>query len=334
MQYRRIGITGLKVSELCLGCMTFGREAEEREARRIVGRFVEAGGNFLDTANVYAAGASEEITGRAIKERRNQLVLATKVRFNANLFIGKPVGPNEWGLSRKHIMDEVESSLKRLDTDYIDLYQVHAWDFETPIEETLRALDDLVRQGKVRYIGASNFTAWQMMKSLWVSDAAHCARFDCLQPQYSLICREIEREILPLCRSEGVGVIPWSPLGGGFLTGKYRPGAAPPQDGRLTRMDMWSRLKDERNYAVLEAVEQVARERGRKPSQVALAWVNQQPGVSSVIIGARTLEQTEENLGAIGLQLEAAELEALDQASALPLEYPLTMQSRLPGPRP
>ena len=153
----------------------------------------------------------------------------------------------------------------------------------------------------MRYLGASNLTAWQLMKSLWVSDAAHCARFDCLPPQYSLICREIEREILPLCRSEGVGVIPWSPLGGGFLTGKYRRGAAPPQDGRLTRMDMWSRLKDERNYAVLEAVEQVARERGRKPSQVALAWVNQQPGVSSVIIGARTLEQTEENLGAIGL---------------------------------
>jgi aryl-alcohol dehydrogenase-like predicted oxidoreductase len=334
MQYRRIGATGLKVSELCLGCMTFGRETDESESRRIVDRFVEAGGNFLDTANVYAAGASEEITGRAIKERRNQLVLATKVRFNANLFMGKPVEPNEWGLSRKHILQEVECSLRRLGTDYIDLYQVHSWDFETPIEETLRALDDLVRQGRVRYLGASNFTAWQMMKSLWVSDKAGYTRFDCLQPQYSLICREIERELLPLCRAEGVGVIPWSPLGGGFLTGKYRQDQKPPEDSRLARMDMWSRLKDRRNYAVLEAVEQVARERGRKISQVALAWVNQQPGVSSVIIGARTLEQAEENLGAVGFRLEAAELEALAKASALPPEYPYAMQARLPGPRP
>ncbi len=334
MQYRRIGATGLKVSELCLGCMTFGRETDEREARRIVDRFVEAGGNFLDTANVYAAGASEEITGRAIRERRHQLVLATKVRFNANIFMGKPVGPNDWGLSRKHIMEEVESSLKRMGIDYIDLYQVHSWDFETPVEETLRAIDDLVHQGKVRYAGASNFAAWQLMKSLWVSDKAGLARFDCLQPQYSLICREIEREILPLCRSEGVGVIPWSPLGGGFLTGKYRRGQQPPENARLTRLDMWNRLKDDRNYSVLEAVEQVARERGRTPSQVALAWVNQQPGVSSVIIGARTLEQAEDNLGAVGLRLEDAELEALEAASALPPEYPFTMQSRLPGARP
>src|SRR5208282_725691 len=235
--------------------MTFGREAEEREARRIVDRFVEAGGNFLDTANVYAAGASEEITGRAIKERRNQLVLATKVRFNANVFMGKPVGPNEWGLSRKHIMDEVESSLRRLQTDYIDLYQVHSWDFETPVEETLRALDDLVHRGKVRYLGASNFTAWQLMKSLWVSDKAGVARFDSLQPQYSLISREIERELLPMCRAEGIGVIPWSPLGGGFLTGKYRSGERPPEDARLTKQDIWNRLTNERHYRTLEAVE-------------------------------------------------------------------------------
>ena len=186
--------------------------------------------------------------------------------------------------------------------DYIDLYQVHSWDFETPIEETMRALDDLVRQGKVRYIGASNFTAWQLMKSLWVSDKHDFARFDCLQPQYSLISREIEREILPLCRYENVGVIPWSPLGGGFLTGKYRSGQRPPEDSRLAKMDMWNRLADERNYSTLEAVEQIAKERGRAISQVALAWVNQQPGVSSVIYGARTEEQNEQNLGAIGFQ--------------------------------
>ncbi len=334
MEYRRLGATGLKVAELCLGCMTFGRESDENESRKIIDRYIEAGGNFLDTANVYAAGMSEQITGRLIKDRRKSLVLATKVRFNANLFIGKPVGPNEWGLSRGHIMAEVEASLTRLGTDYIDLYQVHAWDFETPIEETMRALDDLVHQGKVRYLGASNFTGWQMMKSLWTSDKQDYSRFDCLQPQYSLICREIEREILPLCRLEGVGVIPWSPLGGGFLSGKYRKDQKPPSDARLTRMDMWNRLRDNRNWEILEVLEQVARERNRKPSQVALAWVNQQPGVSSVIIGARTVEQAEENLGAVGLKLEAAELDALNKASALAPEYPFTMQDRLPGPRP
>ena len=260
-------------------------------------------------------------------------MLATKVRFNANAFVGKPVPPNDIGLSRGHIMAEVERSLRRLQTDYIDLYQVHSWDFETPIEETMRALDDLVRQGKVRYLGASNFMAWQLMKSLWVSDKHNYARFDCLQPQYSLISREIEREILPLCRSEQVGVIPWSPLGGGFLTGKYRSGQKPPEDSRLGKMDLWGRLANDRNYRTLEAVEQVSAERGRDIAQIALAWVNQQPGVSSVIYGARTTEQNEQNLGAIGLELESAELEALDRASALPLEYPAAMQARTTQPR-
>jgi aryl-alcohol dehydrogenase-like predicted oxidoreductase len=315
--------------------MTFGRETNEATARKILDRFVEVGGNFIDTANVYAAGASEEILGRIVGERRKDLIVATKVRFNANVFLGKTVAPNQIGLSRGHIMSEVEASLQRLKTDYIDLYQVHSWDFETPIEETMRALDDLVRHGKVRYIGASNFTAWQLMKSLWVSDKHDFARFDSLQPQYSLISREIEREIMPLCRYENVGVIPWSPLGGGFLTGKYRSGQRPPEDSRLAKMDLWNRLANERNYQALEAVEHIAKERGRAISQVALAWVNQQPGVSSVIYGARTEEQNEQNLGAIGFRLEAAELAALDKASALPLEYPNAMQARLPGyPRP
>jgi aryl-alcohol dehydrogenase-like predicted oxidoreductase len=328
MEYRRLGGTGLKVAELCLGCMTFGRETDEANARKIIDRYLELGGNFLDTANVYAAGASEEITGRIIKERRQSLVLATKVRFNANVFLGKPVPPNDIGLSRGHIMAEVERSLRRLQTDYIDLYQVHSWDFETPIEETMRALDDLVRQGKVRYLGASNFMAWQLMKSLWVSDKHNYARFDCLQPQYSLISREIEREILPLCRSEKVGVIPWSPLGGGFLTGKYRSGEKPPQDSRLAKLDLWGRLANERNYRTLEAVENVAKERGRGIAEVALAWVNQQPGVSSVIYGARTTQQNDQNLSALGLRLEQAELDALDRASALAPEYPGAMQTR------
>jgi aryl-alcohol dehydrogenase-like predicted oxidoreductase len=331
MEYRRIGATGLKVSELALGCMTFGRETAEDEARRILDRFIEAGGNFLDTANVYAAGASEEILGRIMKGRRESLVLATKVRFNANVFMGKQVGPNDVGLSRIHIMAEVERSLRRLQTDYLDLYQVHSWDFETPIEETLAALNDLVRQGKVRYIGASNFTAWQLMKSLWVSDKRGYARFDCLQPQYSLISREIEREILPLCKNEGVGVIPWSPLGGGFLTGKYRSGHKPPDDSRLAKMDLWGRLGEERNYRVLEAVEHIAAERGRSVAQVALAWVMQQQGISSVIYGARTTQQNDENLGVIGFKLDPAEIETLDRASALAQEYPNAMQARMAG---
>jgi aryl-alcohol dehydrogenase-like predicted oxidoreductase len=308
--------------------MTFGRETDEANARKIIDRYLELGGNFLDTANVYAAGASEEITGRIIRERRQSLVVATKVRFNANVFLGKPVPPNDIGLSRGHIMAEVERSLRRLQTDYIDLYQVHSWDFETPIEETMRALDDLVRQGKVRYLGASNFMAWQLMKSLWVSDKHNYARFDCLQPQYSLISREIEREILPLCRSEQVGVIPWSPLGGGFLTGKYRSGEKPPQDSRLAKLDLWGRLANERNYRTLEAVENVAKERGRSIAEVALAWVNQQPGVSSVIYGARTTQQNDQNLSALGLLLEQAEVDTLDRASALALEYPGAMQAR------
>src|ERR1700730_15258431 len=337
MDYRRLGATGLKVSELSLGCMTFGRESSEEESSKMVDKFVEAGGNLLDTANVYAAGASEEILGRVLKHhRRDELVIATKVRFNAKLFTGGKVGPNEIGLSRGHIMAEVENSLRRLQLDYIDLYQVHAWDFETPIEETMRALDDLVHMGKVRYLGASNFTAWQLMKSLWVSDKAGVARFDSLQPQYSLISRDIERELMPLCRSEGLGVIPWSPLGGGFLGGKYRSGQKPPEDSRLAKMDMWNRLTNERNYRTLEAVEQIAKERVRSVSQVALAWCNQQRGVSSVIYGARTEAQNEDNLGAVGFKLDASELEALEKASALPIasEYPFAMQARFPGPRP
>jgi aryl-alcohol dehydrogenase-like predicted oxidoreductase len=230
-------------------------------------------------------------------------------------------------------MAEVERSLRRLKTDHIDLYQVHSWDFETPIDETMRALDDLVRSGKVRYLGCSNFTGWQLMKSLWVSDRRGYARFDCLQPQYSVISREIERELVPACLEENIGIIPWSPLGGGFLTGKYQSGAKPPEDSRLAKMDIWGRLQNDRNYRTLEAVEQVAKERGRKVSHIALAWVMQQRGVSSTIYGARTVEQNDENLGVIGLKLESAELEAIDKASALPPEYPTAMQARLPGYR-
>ncbi len=207
MEYRRLGRTGLMVSELCLGCVTFGRELAEEVSREIIARFLDAGGNFIDTADVYAKGSSEEITGRAIKGVRDDVVLATKVRFP----MGE--GPNDVGLSRKHVISGCEASLRRLGTDYLDLFQVHAWDALTPLEETLSALTDLVRAGKVRYIGVSNFTAWQLMKSLWISELLGLESFVCLQPQYSLVERNIEREILPVCREEGLGIIPWSPLG-------------------------------------------------------------------------------------------------------------------------
>jgi aryl-alcohol dehydrogenase-like predicted oxidoreductase len=322
MEYRYMGRTGLKVSSLCLGCMTFGKEADEPTSQQLINRFIEAGGNFLDTANMYNGGKSEEITGRAIKAKRRDLVLATKVRFP----VGQ--GPNDIGLSRYHIMRAVEDSLRRLDTEYIDLYQVHTWDPGTPIEETMRALDDLVRQGKVRYLGVSNFAAWQIMKALSVSEIQYLARFECLQPQYSLIEREIEREYIPMCLSEGIGVIPWSPLGGGFLTGKYRRGEDSPTDTRLTSAktgvweNTWEKRATERNWDILACVGEIAKQRGATHAQVALAWVHQKPGVTSPIIGVRNLPQLEDNLAAADLALSDDEMAALDAVSALDNIYP------------
>lgn len=321
MDYRRMGETGLLVSELCLGCMTFGREADETTSRELVDRFLEAGGNFLDTANVYSDGVSEEVTGRAIKGVRDELVLATKVRFP----VGE--GPNDAGLSRKHIMRSCEESLRRLGTDYIDLYQVHCWDALTPLEETLAALTDLVREGKVRYIGVSNFTAWQIMKSLWVSEAGGFERFVCLQPQYSLVERNIEYEILPVCREEGLGVIPWSPLGGGFLSGKYRRDERPPEDSRIASAtesmeEYWDRRATGRNWRVLDAVGEVAKETGKTYAQISLNWLLRQEGVTAPIVGARTMEQLEDNLGAAGWELAAEQVERLSEAGALEDVYP------------
>src|ERR1035441_5324748 len=234
MRIRLLGRTGLKVSEICLGTMTFGGVpggqrvpgADEKESLAILNAYLDQGGNFIDTADGYADGRSEEILGRGLKGRRDGVVLATKVFFPAGS------GSNHKGLSRKHILEGIEASLRRLQTEYIDLYQVHCFDSRTPLEETLSALDSLVKQGNVRYLGCSNFGAWQIAKALGISELHHYARFDCLQPQYSLACRSIEREILPLCRAEGLGVIAWSPLGGGFLSGKYRSGDAPPDASR------------------------------------------------------------------------------------------------------
>ncbi|HET7478044.1 MAG TPA: aldo/keto reductase [Rubrobacteraceae bacterium] len=321
MEYRRLGNTGLMVSELCLGCMTFGRETDEAGSREIVARFLEAGGNFIDTADVYSEGVSEEITGRAIKSVRDDVVLATKVRFPMG------DGPNDVGLSRKHITRGCDASLKRLGTDFIDLYQVHCWDAATPLEETLSALTDLVRAGKVRYIGVSNFTAWQLAKAMGVSELRGFERFVCLQPQYSLVERNIEREILPVCREEGLGIIPWSPLGGGFLSGKYRRHEKPPEDSRIAAAEEpmeehWSRRATGRNWRVLDAVGEIAEASGKSYAQVALNWLLRQEGVTAPIIGARTIEQLEDNLGATGWELTGEQVRKLSEAGALEDTYP------------
>ena len=310
------------VSELCLGCMTFGREADEEASRGLVARFIGAGGNFIDTADVYTNGVSEEITGRALKGGvRDDVVLATKVRFP----MGR--GPNDVGLSRKHVIGGCEDSLRRFGTDYIDLYQVHCWDAATPLHETLGALSDLVRAGKVRYIGVSNFTAWQIVKSVSLSDALGLERFVCLQPQYSLVERNVEYEILPACLEEGLGVIPWSPLGGGFLSGKYRRGEQPPEDSRIAGAEepmeeYWDRRATERNWAVLDAVGEISEATGRTYAQISLNWLLRQPAVTAPIVGARTLEQLEDNLGATGWALDEDQVGRLSEAGALEDTYP------------
>ena len=321
MEYRRLGETGLMVSELCLGCMTFGREADEEDSKKLVARFLEAGGNFIDTADVYTRGVSEEITGRAIKSVRDDVVLATKVRFP----MGE--GPNDVGLSRKHVNQGCEDSLRRLGTDYIDLYQVHCWDAATPLEETLDALTDLVHAGKVRYIGVSNFTAWQIVKSVGLSDSLGLERFVCLQPQYSLIERNIEYEILPACEEEGLGVIPWSPLGGGFLSGKYRRDQRPPEDSRIAgaqeaQEEHWDRRATERNWNVLDVVGEIGESTGKSYAQISLNWLLRQPAVTAPIIGARTLEQLDDNLGAAGWKLDEDQVRRLSEAGALEDTYP------------
>jgi aryl-alcohol dehydrogenase-like predicted oxidoreductase len=321
MEYRRLGDTGLMVSELCLGCMTFGRETDEEDSKGLVGRFLEAGGNFIDTADVYSKGVSEEITGRAIKGVRDDVVLATKIRFP----MGE--GPNDVGLSRKHVTQGCEDSLRRLGTDYIDLYQVHCWDGATPLEETLSALTDLVRSGKVRYIGVSNFTAWQIMKSVCASEMGGFERFVCLQPQYSLVERNIEREIMPVCLEEGLGVIPWSPLGGGFLSGKYRRGEEPPRGSRISEAvesmeEYWDRRATERNWRVLDVVGRISEVTGKSYAQVALNWLLEQPVVTAPILGVRTMDQLEDNLGAAGWRLDEEQVAELSEAGALEDVYP------------
>jgi len=318
MDYRYLGQTDLRVSELCLGTMQFGWTADEATSYDILDAAYEAGINFIDTADIYSrwatgnpGGVAETIIGKWMKKNnvpRQQVIIATKVRGKMG------AGPNDEGLTRAHIFQAIEDSLKRLQTDCIDLYQAHWYDEHTPIEETLAALDDLIHQGKVRYIGCSNYPTWRMMQALWVSDRHNLARYDVLQPHYHLAHRaEFERELADVCRIYKLGVIPYSPLAGGFLTGKYRPGL---ESGKSERTGGAQRYFTDRNWAVLDRIEAMGKEKGGcTPSQIALAWLLSDPLITSPIIGPRSLDQLRDNLGAVGLRLTDEEKKGLDEAS-------------------
>jgi aryl-alcohol dehydrogenase-like predicted oxidoreductase len=318
MEYRRLGRTGLKVSALCLGTMQFGWTADGSASFEVLDAFAEQGGNFVDSADVYSkwaannpGGVSEEIIGRWMQARgnRHMVVLATKARGRMW------AGPNGEGLSRVHLTRACDESLRRLQTDYIDLYQTHSFDAETPIEETLDALDDLVRAGKVRYIGCSNYPAWRLALALGVSERLHLARYDSLQPHYNLAHRaEFERELEDLCVDQRLGVIPYSPLAGGFLTGKYRRGAAVPDSARASVVQQ--RYFNERGWAIIDALESIAQQHNAQIAQIALAWLLARPGITAPIIGANTRDQLATSLGAIELKLSHEQIEQLDRASA------------------
>ena len=321
MELRPLGRTGIRVTEACLGAMTFGRETPEDESNAILDRYLDAGGNFIDTANVYNRGASEEILGRSLGARRENIVLATKCRMPMG------DGPNLRGASRRVIREQVEASLRRLQTDWIDLYQIHCWDATTPLEETLSTLNDLVHEGKVRYLGASNYTGWQLATALGVSKQHGWEPYISIQPQYSLVTRDIERELFPLAEYAGLAVLPWSPLGGGLLSGKYRAGETPPDDSRAadstpSAVLMRMRIQEQRNFAVAQAVQDLAADLGTTMAQVALNWVLHRPGVTAPILGARTVAHIEDNLGAIGWKLDADALTRLEDASAIERGYP------------
>ncbi len=331
MSFVTLGRSGLKVSRACLGTMTFGNKewgTDDAESRRIVDAFVDAGHNFIDTADVYNAGASEEIVGRAIADKRNEVVLATK---GYNVTGG---GPNDRGSSRAHLTRALESSLRRLGTDYIDLYQLHSWDHDTPIEESMATLDGFVRSGKVRYIGCSNFYASQLVEAQWAADRLGATSFVSLQPQYSLIWRDIELDILPTASRHGMGVIVWSPLGGGMLTGKYTKASKDTVEGRLTQgSDMHAdgmRMLTftDRNFEIVAEVEKVAAELGVTATAVALSWLTGRPGVTSLIIGPRTVEQLAQNLAGFEMELPVESAKRLSRVSRPPVSYPWYMQIR------
>jgi aryl-alcohol dehydrogenase-like predicted oxidoreductase len=326
MEYRTLGRTGLNVSSICLGTMTWGGKGfwevvgklDVGSAEAQLRLALDAGVNFIDTANVYHEGLSEEILGKALRSvgvARHDVVIATKVRGRA----GK--GPNAVGLTRAHIMHQVEESLRRMQLEFIDLYQIHGFDPLTPMDETLRALDDLVRQGKVRYLGVSNHAAWQIMKALGLSQQHTWARFESVQAYYTIAGRDLEREVIPLCRDQQLSVLVWSPLAGGLLSGKFSRDAGGPEQARRSQFD-FPPVDRERGFACVDAMRPIAEAHGCSVARVALAWVLQQPGITSIIVGAKTEAQLTDNLAAVNLKLTPDELASLDAPSKLPREYP------------
>ena len=325
---RFLGKTGVKVSELCFGTMTFGGrgywkvigEVDQKEADRLVGMCFEGGINFFDTADVYSEGRAEEILGKALGPRRKDAVVATKVRGRMG------PGPNDIGLSRHHIIEGCDASLKRLGTDYIDLFQVHSFDPATAIEETLGALDDLVRQGKVRYIGCSNYSGWQLMKALALSEKNNLERFVTLQAYYSLVARDLEFELVPLCLDQGLGILPWSPLAGGFLTGKYRRGLPRPEASRRSDADkQFLKFDEERGFDIVEELEKISQAHSATVTQAALNYLLKKLAVTSVIIGARTTEQLADELKTTDWEMTPEEVSRLDALSKPPRVYPYWM---------
>lgn len=333
MRMRFLGKTGVKVSELCFGTMTFGGRSffkyvgqlGQKEATTLVDMSLEAGINFFDTADVYSQGLSEEMLGKALGRRRQSIILATKVRGKMG------PGPNDIGLSRHHVIEACNASLKRLGTDYIDLYQVHNFDPDTPQEETMRALDDLVRQGKVRYIGCSNYSGWQLMKAMAISDKRGWERFVTLQALYSLLARDLENEMVPLCLDQGLGILVWSPLSGGFLSGKYRRGKPKPKGTRLTApQPRFLQLDEEKGVDIVEDLDRIAKAHNATVAQAALNYLLAKEGVSSVIIGARTPEQLADNLKTTDWEMSAEEVNRLDEMSQPVPVYPYWMQAMPP----
>jgi aryl-alcohol dehydrogenase-like predicted oxidoreductase len=313
MELRAFGRTGVKVSKLCLGCMMFGGKTEPEDSYKIIDKAIDSGINFLDTANVYSRGRSEEVTGEALERngKRDQVFLATKVH-------GKMADddPNMMGNSRRHIIQQCDESLRRLKTDWIDLYQIHRPQSDIPIDETLRALDDLVRAGKVRYLGTSTFAAWQSVEALWTAESLNLNRFVCEQPPYNILDRRVERELLPMARTYGYAIIPWSPLAGGLLTGKYKRNEPAPPNSRFSNADQNPRQAARMTdavYDVNDVLRELASQKDLSVAQVALAWVAQQPGVTSPIIGPRTMEQLDDNLGASDVSLSPEELAKIDE---------------------
>jgi aryl-alcohol dehydrogenase-like predicted oxidoreductase len=338
MELRSLGTSGLKVSVLSLGAMTFGESStfmkgvtsSDDEGRRVFDAAIERGVNLVDTANVYSEGRSEELVGQWVTGKRQSVLVATKCRFPIGFGMKDKPAPHEMGLSRKHIIDACEASLRRLKTDFIDLYQVHMQDTSVRIDETLRALDDLVTQGKVRYIGCSNYAGYRLVDSLWSAEKHGTHRYESVQLQWSLLERGGEREMVPACREHGLGILVWSPLASGFLSGKYRRGQPPPEGARLTEWkDTMKRIGEGRSYDLIDLLEKVAKRRDSTPAQISIAWLLARKEVTSVILGARTVAQLDDNMGGAAVKLDAVDLKELDEASAPDWAYPYSFIARM-----